>query len=103
MKTRGGVYHDLKETEYVVSIGKLTFYFSSAYNMNRFLYDYRENRKYYEESLKKRFKFHVELNELFDIMLYNKIEKRGTRIEKGGCEICLNNIKFVGQMLTSEN
>lgn len=71
--TRKGIYHNLRESKYVISNSEITFYFSSKIIMNKFLDTYKDNRLKYA-----RFKntpYNTDI--LADIELYNKVEKRG--------------------------
>lgn len=88
-KTRSGVYHDIKESEYAVSDGKLYMFFSSPTTIKKFMNGYEENRKKMDEKYEKLMSDGVTINQdiLFDLMLYKKIEKRGFYCILNGKEI----------------
>ena len=76
-KTIGGVYYELKESEYNIKIKNITFYFSSNLYLDKF-------KRYYEESVleaEKRFNFtmktKIDCYDFFLIQFYSKVEKRG--------------------------
>ena len=76
--TKRGVYHNLRESKYVVSNTEITFSFSSEFVLNKFLNGYQEHRDKY----KKRIKTLLEgtpynLDLVADICFYQEVEKRG--------------------------
>lgn len=71
--TRGGIYHNLRESKYTVSNSEIVFYFSSEFYLNKFLKDYKKNRECY----KKKIKHPLNTDILADIETYEDIEKRG--------------------------
>jgi hypothetical protein len=76
--TTKGIYHNLRESKYVVSNSEITFYFSSKFYLNKFIDGYHEHRETFQkrmENLLKDSPFNV--NTLADIKLYKDIEKRG--------------------------
>lgn len=77
MKTRGGVYIDLKESEYKLQVANYTFVFSSKIYCEKFKNGY--NQFIEQENLKFNSKYGINCN-LFVYLLfayYKKIEKRG--------------------------
>lgn len=80
MKTKRGIYYDLKESEYVFKYGSLTFYFSS----NLYRKNFEERIDYYLKSetmkLNNKYQCKLEANEMFALNLYKNIEKRGFRV-----------------------
>lgn len=88
-KTRSGVYHDIKESEYAVSDGKLYLFFSSATTIKKFMTGYEENRKKMDARYERLMNDGVTVNQdvLFDLMFYKKIEKRGFYCVLNGKEI----------------
>lgn len=80
MKTKRGIYYDLRESEYVFKYGSLTFYFSS----NLYREKFSERIDYYlkNETMKLNNKYQCKLegNEMFALNLYKNIEKRGFRV-----------------------
>jgi hypothetical protein len=76
--TTKGIYHNLRESKYVVSNSEITFYFSSKFYLNKFIDGYKEHREKFNsrmENLLKDSPFNVSV--LADIKLYKDIEKRG--------------------------
>jgi len=74
--TKRGVYHNLKESKYVVSNTDITFFFSSEHTLNKFMNGYekqRENDRFYGELNGTPFNLHI----LSDIEFYKRCEKRG--------------------------
>jgi hypothetical protein len=76
--TAKGIFHNLRESKYVVSNTEITFYFSSKFYLNKFMEEYQTHREKFQqrmETLLKDSPFNV--NTLADIKLYKTIEKRG--------------------------
>lgn len=88
--TERGIYHNLKDSSYVVSNGDVSFYFSSKLYMLKFLHGYKLNRKQNQKRIE-RFAEHSNLNfnVWFDVLFYRSIEKRGYYVtvwhKKGVC------------------
>lgn len=77
MKTKRGIYLNLKESEYTFSIDGLTFFFSSKLYCEKFknnLMNYIQNETY---KLSQRYNVKINFDLFFMISLYKKIEKRG--------------------------
>lgn len=84
------VYYDIKQSQYIISRGKLTFYFSSIYNLNRFKDKEVDYIIEVSNSLSNRFKFNIVAEDIARVSLYRKVEKRGFYILKDGKELrCL--------------
>jgi hypothetical protein len=76
--TAKGIFHNLRESKYVISNSEITFYFSSKFYLNKFMAEYPDHREKFQnrmETLLKDSPFNV--NTLADIKLYKDIEKRG--------------------------
>ena len=86
--TKRGIYHDLTESEYVISNGEITFSFSSRVYMKKFLRDYEANRGKWRKRLVSREKepLPINLDTLADVLLYEEIERRGFRAVVMGVE-----------------
>lgn len=80
MKTKRGIELNLNESEFKFSYYGLSFYFSSKTYLNKFV-EMAENYSKFE-TLKFQTKYNIKINleVLFLIALYKKIEKRGFRI-----------------------
>ena len=81
MKTINGIYLDLKESDYCLKIKGLSFFFSSEFYKKKFLNTYEKFIK--NETLKFVLKYNIKINLdiYFLITLYDKIEKRGFRVQ----------------------
>ena len=80
MKTKNGIYLDLKESEYKINYNGLIYYFSSEL----YMYKFKNNVKQFiiEESakLKAKYKINIYLDTMLTLSFYKKIEKRGFRV-----------------------
>lgn len=83
--TRNGIYHDLNETEYSVSILGIEYFFSSKTYLNKFKDNLHDNRDYYYRHFS-RIGLYYNFNCYADLCLYHKIEKRGFRVRLKGRE-----------------
>ena len=86
MKTKYGIYTDIKESDYTYTKYKITYYFSSLYYLKVFKkkaeeYALQENMK-----IEMRYKVPINLVSYFMIAFYKKLEKKGFRIEIEGKE-----------------
>lgn len=100
MKTVKGIYLDLKESEYKISVSGLTFYFSSKFYLDKFSKNVKEYIK--EETIKinVKYKVNIDLTIYLMIAFYKKIEKRGFRIyDKVNDKELSENANFI-QILT---
>lgn len=88
-KTIAGVYHNIEESEFVVTDGHLYIFFTSSSTMKKFLAGYEENRQKMNEKFEKIVKDEIEINQdvLFDLFFYKKCEKRGFYCIFNGQEI----------------
>lgn len=85
--TRGGVWYDLRETPISFDWRGMTFYFSSETHRNKFVRELRKRETWLNDSLSRRFRCTVMLDELADIQLYTQVETRGFLIvTDDGCE-----------------
>jgi hypothetical protein len=76
--TAKGIFHNLRESKYVISNTEVTFYFSSKFYLNKFMAEYQNHREKFASRMEKLVNdspFNV--NTLADIKLYKDIEKRG--------------------------
>lgn len=74
--TARGIYHNLKESEYVVTNGEVELYFSSPVYCKKFLDRYKDERLTLVYKIGQGFE-NFNFNIISDIALYRKIEKRG--------------------------
>ncbi|HSW76035.1 MAG TPA: early protein GP4 [Candidatus Saccharimonadales bacterium] len=76
--TKKGVYHNLRESEYVASNGEVTLFFSSELYLNKFLSQYENNRIIFLSKMAKLVvDSYLTMDILADITFYCKTEKRG--------------------------
>lgn len=96
------VYHNLKESIFKFDTGKIIFYFSSENNLFKFKDKIIWHRNWMQESLSNRFNLNIANDNLSDIVLYRKIEKRGFLIitERGEIIEWPNQIRLDGDKLT---
>lgn len=82
----------------------MTFVFSSDLHLVKFEEQYKEHRAEQEMKFKARYRFEIRLNNLFDLVLYKKIETRGFLvITEGGQKICRENLLLSGEKVTPKN
>jgi Phi-29-like late genes activator (early protein GP4) len=74
--TRGGIYHNLRESKYTISNSEIVFFFSSELYLNKFLREYQKNRESYKKFMKRGYN-PLNTDILADIETYEEIEKRG--------------------------
>ena len=98
--TRNGVYHDLNKSPYKVNINEVDFYFSSKFNMERFLTSYPKEISKLTVSLSNRFNLDFDATHIGLIRSYRNVEKRGFLIKVKGEKICLSNLKLDTQIKT---
>ena len=95
MKTKRGIYYNLKNSEYKVNVKPFTFVFSSQFYLNKFEREMNEEIKVFNEKANNVYKNKFELNmeTLALLRLYKNIEKRGFYILLDGSEVnCLEEI-----------
>lgn len=96
---RAKVYNDIDDSNYFINVGKLKLYFSSEFNMNRFIKGYEIYIK--EENLKIENKYHTKIKANYYLLFayYKKVEKRGFRIENSITNARVNeNLTFVCEL-----
>lgn len=108
--TRSGIAYnlDISPHKHIIKYNdqEVEYIFSSDRYKQIFLRKLEDNRKTYNQTLSKRFKFDIvnTNNILCDIKLYSITEKRGFLIKtKEESYRCLSTIKLDGMNLTSKN
>lgn len=105
--TKGGIYHNLRESEYVVSNSEITFFFSSDFYLKNFMSRYKQNRIKFNEKMKKGVNHHplsLNFDTLADITLYRLIEKRGFFVRLKGAMITWHDLqKYALRKMTEKN
>ena len=74
-KTAKGIYHDLRESKYSISIDDIEYFFSSKLYRDKFERELQRNRDKYDWFFNGK-KLDLNFNTLADISLYVIIEKR---------------------------
>jgi YHS domain-containing protein len=98
--TRNGIEYDLPQSPYKIKIGNITYFFSSDKHLDKFIDMYDDNQYNMQNSLFKRFKFNVDIEPVYALFFYKKIETRGFYIEfDGRGYTCLSNITLNGDRL----
>jgi YHS domain-containing protein len=101
MKTKRGIYTDIKESDYFYTIRGITFYFSSMFYLRNFIKEMEKELFTFNKRLNNVYKnkFDIEMDKLALIRLYQLIERRGFRIEIEGIEVdCLEKVQFVSEI-----
>lgn len=81
--TKGGVYHNLMESTYSISLNGIEYFFSSKLYKKMFLERYLKNRAEYRYRMHKML-IEIDVDTLADLALYNFTEKRGFRVRVKG-------------------
>lgn len=106
--TRSKIAYDLSISPHRLDVNygehSLTFVFSSALYLGKFLEKQESHRESISNSLTKRFGVVVRNRVLSDLKLYTTIEKRGFLLVKNGAEVqCLEEITLDGERVTFKN
>lgn len=101
MKTRKGIYTNIKESDYCYTVKGMTFYFSSKFYLNNFIKEIETEMTSFNDRLNNVYnnKFRIKMDKFALIRLYQLIERRGFRIQIEGNEVdCLKNIQFESEI-----
>lgn len=104
--TQRGIYHNLRESKYVVSNDEATLFFSSELYLNKFLSEYENNRiNFLNKMAKIVVDSYLNMEILADITLYCKIEKRGFLAWLNGVKLSKEDLhKYaLRKMMTNES
>ena len=85
-KTAKGIYHDLRESKYSISVDDIEYFFSSKLYRDKFEREMQRNRDKYNWFFNGK-KLDLNFNMLADISLYVIIEKRGFRVKVKECSV----------------
>ena len=96
MKSKRGIYYNLKESEYTKTIDDFKFVFSSLFYLTLFSSNLENYLIYEENRLNKKINTDLNLKEIILINHYKKIEKRGFLVYYKNKE--LTNYKFIVQL-----
>lgn len=98
MKTRNGVYHNILESDYVMTVGYIKFYFSSELYLTKFMDRYRDEIERFNDSINRMYKdrFDLDMTAFALVRLYTLIEKRGFYIKLHNREVitCLDDLRL---------
>lgn len=91
--TKRGIFHNLKESNYTISNTEIMFFFSSQLYLQKFIDEYKQNRvQLFDRIDTKGTLKYLNMETLADIMLYQRIEKRGFRAWLKGVDITCENL-----------
>lgn len=77
MKSKRGIYYNLKESDYTYTIDNFEFVFSSLFYLNLFKVNLDAWIQYEQERLNNKLKSKIDLKEVILLDHYKQIEKRG--------------------------
>lgn len=102
--TKNYIVYNLKTSPFTITIGNITFFFSSVLHGKKFNERYLDYINNINFSLSNRFDLEIDIPLLGLIICYKKIETRGFYIEIEGEAIsCLNDIRLSGAKMTKNN
>jgi hypothetical protein len=100
-KTAKGIYHNLRESKYTISNNEVVFYFSSNLYRDKFLKEYKINRKLFKKKIDDN---PLNMDTLSDVLLYQKIEKRGFFVRLDRAMITFNDLyKYSLRKMNEQN
>jgi len=74
------IYNDIKESRYKYQYGRLEFYFSSEYYLEKFRSNLNKIIKVETDKLKIKFDCNIIADEMIALSYYKNLEKRGYRV-----------------------
>jgi hypothetical protein len=102
--TKWGVYHNLKESKYVVSNGDITFFFSSVVTLNKFLDGYQKYREIRKQKATIIDDTYINYDTVSDIEFYRKTEKRGFYVWLKGVPLTVEDVyQYSIRKMTEKN
>jgi hypothetical protein len=102
--TLRGVYHNLKESKYVVSNNDITFFFSSEHTLNKFMNGYQKYREIFRQKTTILNETNFNLDTTADIEFYRRTEKRGFYVWLKGVSMSTEDLyKYSIRMMTEQN
>lgn len=103
LKTQKGIYKDIGNSDYCITVEGMTFYFSSQFYLGNFTKSIEKEMTDFSKRMEQVYneKFNLKMDKFALIRLYELIEKRGFRVVINGEEVrCLNNVIFVSEVQT---
>lgn len=96
MLSQKNVYSNIMESDYFVFLNDYAFVFTSYRKLLKFKNDLERNRMFQKQKMARYFILDiVNMDFIYDLMLYMSIEKNGFRVEYKGVEYeCLSNLKL---------
>lgn len=101
--TRRGICYNLNISPYTVKVEDYIYYFSSKLHKDKFISRMEKHREECINALHKKWMYNVNLNGLYDLVLYERIETRGFKVTYKGMDICRNIVTFGGEIQTPKN
>lgn len=92
MKTRRGIYWNIRESNISYQTEGITFYFSSQFNKIRFEKDYQTFVTTESNKLFNKYRVPFNFNLFLLMSFYRHIEKRGFRVEVDNKNIYFNDV-----------
>ncbi len=80
MKTYYGTFTDIEESDIYCDFDKYTLYFTSQFNKNKFIREVNDYIYLEELKFKTRYNLNIYLGLYFALVLYKKIQKKGTKV-----------------------
>ena len=91
--SRNGVCYEVERSPYVLTVGAVTYYFSSAVHLRKFAQQFKAHREEINVKARKRFRVTCDFSAAADLLLYSEIESRGFFVKIGGDGFsCLQNL-----------
>jgi hypothetical protein len=90
--TRRGIYHNLRESEYVVSNQEITFHFSSELYLKKFLIGYKGSRIKFKKKFSNIINVDFNTDTIADVLFYQEVEKRGFHVRIGRAGVNFNDV-----------
>lgn len=87
MKSKRGVYYDLKESEYRYKIDNFEFVFSSLFYLSLFKTNLNEYINYEQSKINTKLNNKIDIKEVILLNHYKRIEKRGFLVYYKGKEL----------------
>ena len=82
MPTQNGIYYDLHESKYSITLIGVEYFFSSEFYLSKFRKEYVRNRELICGNMSNQVYNQIKI--LCDCALYQKIEKRGWLVKMNG-------------------
>lgn len=98
------IYYNIDDSNLSVTYEELTFFFSSDVNMNKFIKRRERNLEEKRWLVSARYIVQIDTPNLYDLMLYVSIEKRGFKVitREGEVVRCLEFLKLGGEIKTKQ-